>query len=103
MLPKFMESHNTHGWLISAFLREMSGLEDRRCSNARRAGSYSIDASAKEASNLHDCAEGGHAAVEENWTRKRMGILLDLQGNTAHQICSFVCADNFCIMTHSKK
>ena len=22
----FMESHNTHGWLISALLREMSGL-----------------------------------------------------------------------------
>ena len=28
-VAKLMESHDTHGWLIAAFLREMSGLEGR--------------------------------------------------------------------------
>ena len=26
-VPKNMESHNTHGWIVSALLREMCGLE----------------------------------------------------------------------------
>ena len=42
------------------------------------------------------------ANVEENRTRKRVGILLDLEGERAHQICSFMWADNFWIMSHSQ-
>ena len=30
--------------------------------------------------------------------RKRMGILLDLEGERVHQICGFMWADNFGIM-----
>ena len=28
-VAKIMESHNIHGWLIAALLREMSGLEGK--------------------------------------------------------------------------
>ena len=35
--------------------------------------------------------------------KKRMGILTDFEGEKAHQICSFMWADNFWIMSHSKK
>ena len=28
-VAKIMESHDTHGWLIAALLREMSGLEGK--------------------------------------------------------------------------
>ena len=30
------------------------------------------------------------ANVEEDWVRKRMGVLLDFEGEKAHQICSFI-------------
>ena len=32
-----------------------------------------------------------------------MDVLLDFEGEKAHQICSFMCADNFWIMSHSKR
>ena len=35
--------------------------------------------------------------------RKRSGILVDLEGERAHQICSFMWADNCWIMSHSKE
>ena len=31
-----------------------------------------------------------------------MGVLLDLEGERAHQMCSFMWVDNFWIMSHSK-
>ena len=34
---------------------------------------------------------------------KRRAILLDLEGERVHQICSFMWADNFWIMSHSKE
>ena len=43
------------------------------------------------------------ANVEEEWGRKRMGVLLDFEGDKAHQICSFMWADNFWILSHSKR
>ena len=30
------------------------------------------------------------ANVEENWVRKRMGVLLELEGQRTHQTCSFM-------------
>ena len=39
---------------------------------------------------------------EEDWVSKRMGVFLDLKGRRTHQICSFMLADNFWIMHHSK-
>ena len=35
--------------------------------------------------------------------KKRRGILLDLEGERVHQICGFLWADNFWIMSHSKE
>ena len=31
-----------------------------------------------------------------------MGILSDFEGEKAYQMCSFMCADNFWIMSHSE-
>ena len=42
------------------------------------------------------------ANVEETWTRKRIGIRLDLERQRAHQMRSFMWADNFWIMSHSE-
>ena len=38
------------------------------------------------------CADIGFRG---KWTQKNMGLLLDLKGEKAHQICSFMWADNF--------
>ena len=43
------------------------------------------------------------ASVEARWTQKKMGLLLDFKGGTAHQICSFMWTDNFSIMSHAKR
>ena len=43
------------------------------------------------------------ANVEEEWMRKRNGILLDLEGEAAHQMCSFLSAHNLWIVSHSKE
>ena len=39
------------------------------------------------------------AHVEEDWLRKIRSVLLDLEGETTHQICSFMWAENFGIMS----
>ena len=43
------------------------------------------------------------ANVEEEWMEKRSGILLDFEVERTHQICSFMWAGNFWIMSHSKE
>ena len=50
-------------------------------------------------------AKDGHAVPGrrgENWTKKRMGISCDFEGERAHQMCSFVWDDNFWITSHSE-
>ena len=42
-----------------------------------------------------------NAAVE--WMRERRGILLDLEDERAQQMCSFMWADNFLIVSHLKE
>ena len=42
------------------------------------------------------------ANVEEERVSKRMAVFLDLEGQKKRQICSFMWADNFGIMYHSK-
>ena len=41
--------------------------------------------------------------MEEEWIKKRRVFTLDMEGERAHQICSFLWADNFWIMSHSKE
>ena len=40
---------------------------------------------------------------KKNGGRKESGILLDLEGEAAHRTCSFMWADDFWIMSHSKE
>ena len=40
--------------------------------------------------------------VEEEWIKKRMALLLDIEDERAHQICRLMWADNFGIMSHSE-
>ena len=42
------------------------------------------------------------ANVEEDGQETNMGVLLDFDGVRTHQTCSFIWADNFWIMSHSK-
>ena len=35
--------------------------------------------------------------------KEKKGILLDMEGERTHQICIFLWADNFWIMSHSKE
>ena len=48
-------------------------------------------------------AKNGHTALGQCGAGIRMGILLDFEDERAHQIYSFMWADNFWIMSHSKK
>ena len=104
---KILDSHNTHGWLIAALLREMSGLS----------GMASIE-SVESRFSFNRCQRQGSveaprlwqkmatqiwAYVEGEWMKKRKGILLHVEGEGVHQICSFMQADNFWIMSHSKE
>ena len=92
-IARIMESHNLHGWLIAALLREMSGLEGgsmfecvessftfNRC---LRQGS--VEAPPTVAND--GCADVGFRG---KWTQKNMGLLLYFKGEKAHQICSFM-------------
>ena len=42
------------------------------------------------------------ANVKEGWIKKRTGILMDFEGEIAHQLRSFMSAHNFWIMSHTK-
>ena len=91
----------THGWLISAFLRDMSGLEGQatiECVESKFSFSGCLRQGSVEAPGLwQKMATQLLANEEENWVRNRMGVHLDLEGQRAHQICSFMWADNFWI------
>ena len=98
-VAQIMEDHNTHGWIISALLREMCGLESQAMFECVESN-FSFARCLRQG--RQNMATQLLADVEEKWARKRMGILLDLEGQGAHQICSFMSADNFWIMFHSK-
>ena len=78
-----MESHNTHGWIISALLREMSGLENQamfECVESNFFFNRCLRQGRVEAPRLwQKMAMQLLANVEDSWTRKRVGILLDLE------------------------
>ena len=72
--------------------------DDRRCSSVWRASSHSIDVSAKKASKLPD----GHAAIGKRGRSMGQERNGNSFGHKKHQISSFMWADNFWIMSHSK-
>ena len=73
------------------------GLRERRCSDVWKAVSLSIDVSAKE------CRSSPIVAKDVHALDKKMGVFLDFEGKKkAHQICSFMWADNFWTLSHPK-
>ena len=88
-----------------AFLREMSGLsgtasfesvESRFSFRCLRQGSV------EDPRWLQKMASQILANVEEEWMMKRKGVPMDAEEGV-HQICGFMWADNFGIMSHSKE
>ena len=78
-----METHDTHGWILSALLREMAGLEGQAmfdCVESKFSCNRCLRRGSVEAPRLwQNMATQQLANVEENWARKRMEILLDLE------------------------
>ena len=78
-----METHDTHGWILSALLREMAGLEGQAmfdCVESKFSCNRCLRRGSVEAPRLwQNMATQQLANVEENWGRKIMEILLDLE------------------------
>ena len=106
-MAKIKENHNSHGWLIAAFLREMS----------ERSGKPTFEC-VESSFDFNGCLRQGSvdaprwwqkmatqilAIVEEKWMKNKRGILLKVEEEGVHQICSFMWAYNFWIKSHSKK
>ena len=100
------EGHNTHGWLISALLREMPGLEGQamfECVESKFSFNRCLRRRSVEAPRLwQKMATQLLVNVEGNWVRKRMGVFKKILMDKEHIRCTFMWADNFWIMTHSK-
>ena len=107
-VARILDDHNTHGWLIAALLREMSGLS----------GTASFE-SVESRFNFNRCLRQGSVEAPRLWQKngesdsgqcggrmdedKKRGVLLDVEGEGAHQICSFMWADNFGITRPTRK
>ena len=94
-----LDCHDTNGWLIAAFLREMSGLEGNamfECVESSFIFNRCLRQGSMEAPRLwQKMVTLILAKVVEERMRKRSGILLDIEGERVHQICSFMWVDNF--------
>ena len=106
-MAKIMENHDTHGWLIAAFLREMLGLEGKakfECVESSFVFNRCLRQESVEAPRLwQKMATQLLATVEKGWIKERMGILMDFECEKAHQKCSFMWADNFWIISHTEQ
>ena len=93
-MPKSLEIKKPK--LVAGLLREMSGGEPVL---------FSTNACDKEAWRPHVCGRKWPLRfllmLKKEWMRKRSDILLDFEGERAHQICSFTWADNFWVVSHS--
>ena len=102
-VAKIMDNHNTHGWIIAALLREMSGLSGKamsECVESNFAFNRCLRQGSVEAPRLwQKMATQILATVEEEWTKQRRGVLVEVdgEGGGEHQVCSFMWADNFWI------
>ena len=107
-VAKIMDSHNTHGGIIVAISREMSGLSGKamfECVESSFAFNRRLRQGSVEAPRLwQKMATQILANVEEEWMKQRKGFLMDIEeeGGGDHQICSFMWADSFWIMSHSR-
>ena len=101
-----MESHNTRGRKVSALLREMADVERQdmfECVGTKLTFNRGLRQGSVEVHRLwQQMAMQLFANVEEDCVRKRMGVFSDLEQHRTHQICSFMWADNFWIVSNSK-
>ena len=102
-----MDSHNTHGWLVAALLREMSGLSSKatfECVESNFSFNRCLRQGIADAPKMwQKMATQIFANVEEESIKKRKDILLDMEGERANQICNFMWTDSSWIMSHSKE
>ena len=105
-VAKIFDDHNTHGWL-TALLREMSGMSGMasfESVESRFSFNGCLRQGSVEAPRLwQKMASQIWATVEEEWMKKRKGVIVDVEGQGVHQICSLMWADNFWIMSHSEE
>ena len=100
-VAKLVESHNTQKINFGPPAREDQAMFE--CVESKVSFDRCLRRGSVEAPRLRQkMAMQLLAILEENWVRKRMGVLSDLEGQRAHQMCSFTWADNFWIMSHSK-
>ena len=108
-VAKILDDHNTHGWIIAALLREMLGLSRKamsECVESSFAFNRCLRQGSVEAPRLwQKMATQILAHEEEEWMKQRTEVHMDINEGEGgeHQICGFMWADNFWIMSHSKK
>ena len=105
---KIMDNHNTHGWIIAALLREMPRLTGKatfECVECSLVFNRCLRQGSAEALRLWQKMATQIWATVEEWMKKGKGVLLDVEGEggEVHQICGFMWADNFWVMSHCKK
>ena len=99
-MANIMDSHNTHGLIIAALLRDKSGLSGKamfECVESSFDFNRCLRQGSVEAPRLwQKVAAQLLANVEEDWMKQRNSVLMDIEeeGVGDHQICSFRWADN---------
>ena len=109
-VAKIMHDHNTHAWIMAALFREMSKLTGKTTFECVES-SFVFNRCLRQTEAWKPRACGrkwqprSWANVEEEWMKERKGVLLAVEGESGgvHQICSFMWADNFWIISHSEK
>ena len=106
-IPRIVEGHTAHGWMIAALLREMAGLEGLalfECAESKFSFARCIRQGSVEAPRLwQKMAMQILANVEQGWKKERMGVVLDLEGKKKSSNLQFhVCRHNCCAVSHSK-
>ena len=93
-VAKILDGHDTHGWLIAALLRGMSGLSGKatfECVESNFSFNRVLRQGSVEAPRLwKKMATQILSQSVGRMDKKRIGILMDLEDERAHQICSFM-------------
>ena len=91
-VAQIMDSINTHGWLMAALLREMLGLDGKamfECDESSFAFNRCLRQGSVEAPrSWQRMVTQILANVEQEWMKRRMGLLLDFKGERAHKIAA---------------
>ena len=105
-VANIMDRHGFHGWLISSVLREtrLQGSATFEQVDTSFTFNRCLRQESIEALKLWQMmAMQLLSEIEKRWKERRMGILLDFEDEEADQICSMMWADNFWVVSHSKK